>query len=65
MEREKAHTRKEIIPVSHLRHTSDKTCNVKVSPNTKFGMSLCKGGTTSWSAPRSDQQRFSSLRRRG
>jgi hypothetical protein len=33
MEREKARKQKEIIPVSHLRHTSDKACNVKASPN--------------------------------
>jgi hypothetical protein len=32
MERESAETKRE-LPVSHLRHTSDKTCNVKASPN--------------------------------
>ena len=30
---EKVWKRKEIIPEFHLRHTSDKTCNVKVLPN--------------------------------
>jgi hypothetical protein len=33
MEREEAQKRKEIIPMSSLRHISDEICNVKVSPN--------------------------------
>ena len=31
-----AHTRKQILPISHLRHTSDKTCNVKAEPNNRL-----------------------------
>jgi hypothetical protein len=51
MVREKARKRKEIIPVSHLRHTSDKACNVKASPNNRLSRRLTASAPASLPLP--------------